>query len=65
MTKDDIASGIQVTDRTESSNVKWSLPAAEARLKDAFERGGWSEWASTLLGELEAEARTKHEGDKS
>ncbi|KAI0360248.1 hypothetical protein OH77DRAFT_1418120 [Trametes cingulata] len=36
---------------------EWSWPAAERRLKDAFEKEGFSGWAAAALRELEAEGR--------
>ncbi|KAI0824954.1 hypothetical protein BC628DRAFT_1419693 [Trametes gibbosa] len=41
-----------------SSEVQeWTWPAAEQRLRDAFEKDGFSGWATALLRELEAEGR--------
>ncbi|KAI0826997.1 hypothetical protein BC628DRAFT_1418603 [Trametes gibbosa] len=36
---------------------EWTWPAAEQRLRDAFEKDGFSGWAAALLRELEAEGR--------
>ncbi|KAI8971316.1 hypothetical protein BD414DRAFT_500920 [Trametes punicea] len=36
---------------------EWTWPAAERRLKEAFERDGFSGWAAAVLRELEAEGR--------
>ena len=40
---------------------EWSWPAAEKRLKDAFDKHGFSGWAAAALGELEAEGRMERE----
>ena len=38
-----------------------SWPAAEKRLKDAFDEHGFSGWAAAAMGELEAEGRMERE----
>ncbi|KAH9848974.1 hypothetical protein C2E23DRAFT_403601 [Lenzites betulinus] len=42
---------------SQSEVEDWTWPAAEKRLRDAFEKDGFSGWAAALLGELEAEGR--------
>ena len=37
----------------------WNRKDAEERLKEAYEEGGISAWARTVLRELEAEAEEK------
>lgn len=39
--------------------VEWSWPDAEQRLKEAFERGGFSEWVVAVVREVETEARAE------
>ena len=36
---------------------EWSWPAAEKRLKDAFDKHGFYGWAAAAMQELEAEGR--------
>lgn len=42
-----------------AAGAEWSWPAAEERLRDAFERGGFGGWAYAAMLELEAEGRAE------
>lgn len=44
---------------TGEDEVPWSWPAAEERLKAAFERDGFSGWGEAIMRELEAEGRVE------
>jgi hypothetical protein len=46
-------------DAASSDSGVWSWPAAEARLKEAFEKGGYSGWAQAAFAEMEAEVRAE------
>ena len=43
----------------DGGDMSWNWPAAEARLKEAFDQGGLSRWIETALREVEAEARVE------
>jgi hypothetical protein len=44
---------------SQPEDENWSWPAAEARLKKAFDKGGYSGWAQAAIVEVEAEARSE------
>jgi hypothetical protein len=44
-------------DCPDSQDMDWGWPAAEARLKKAFDNGGWAGWADAAIKEVEAEAK--------
>jgi len=41
------------------AEAEWTWPAAEARLKKAFEADGFSGWGYALMRELEAEGKAE------
>ena len=48
-----------VSDVGASATTAWSADDSENRLREAFDRGGFSEWAVAATKELEAEARAE------
>lgn len=56
---------ISITGKTMNPTVdsermqSWTWPEAERRLTEAFERGGFSEWAECAIHELEAEGKAE------
>ena len=46
---------------TNHNGEKWSWDAAENRLKDAYEKDGFSGWGIALLQEVEAEGKLERE----